>query len=239
MMHFGELRWPGSSRAQLPAWARWANKVLGRLGFPVELAPRFDHRNSMVSAEQVANFQHLLERTLEHGIEGAVVELGCYTGSTTAVMMSVLQRLDPQRPFHVYDSFGFELGRVKGIRTAFEGNLNSLRLPLPTIHEGDFFETLPGRLPERIAFLHIDCGVGGDHELHARLVRHCLESAYPRMTAGAIGILMDYHVPGLTVAGHDSNPGVRRAADAFFSDKPGRMVTLYGGPCSHGWFRKA
>ena len=238
-MNFSDLRWPGSQRAQLPSWARLANKVLGKLGFAVEFAPRFDHRNSMVSAAQVANFQHLLTQVIAQGVPGDVVELGCYTGSTTAVITSVARKLDPSRAVHAFDSFGFELGKVRGIRAAFEKNLRDLDLPLPLIHEGDFFETLPSQLPERIAFLHIDCGVGGDHELHSRLVAHCLESAYPRMSSGAIGVLMDYFVPGRTVEGFDSNPGVKKAADAFFTGKKEKMFDLYGGQCSHGWFRKA
>ncbi len=215
------------------------NKVLAKLGSPVDLAPHFDHRNQMVSAEQAANFQHLLTRVIERKIPGAVVELGCYTGSTTAILSGILRRLDPARDLHVYDSFGFELGAVRGIRSAFERNLRDLGLPLPAIHEGDFLETLPAALPDRIAFLHVDCGVGGDVDLHARLVTHCLESAYARMPAGAIGVLMDYYLPGVTAEGFDANPGVRQAADAFFSGKPEQVFTLYGGPCSHGYFQKA
>jgi hypothetical protein len=33
-------------------------------------------------------------------------------------------------------------------------------------------------------------------------------------------------------------PGVKRACDEFFADKPERMYALYAGPYAHGFFRK-
>ena len=72
----------------------------------------------------------------------------------------------------------------------------------------------------------------------ARLMLRALSHVYQRLSPGGILVLMDYHVPGLTVEGNDSNPGVRPAADAFFADRPERVITLYGGPCSHGYVRK-
>jgi hypothetical protein len=239
MMHYRELRWPGSERFRLPSWARWANKVLGKLGMIVAFAPRFDYRKSMMSLEQAQNLQLLLLSCLERRVQGDVVEFGCHMGSTTSVLSGVLSRSDPHRAMHVFDDFSFGTSGAQNIRKVFERNLTDLDLSLPVIHEGDLFHSLPVEFPAGISFLHVDVGMGGDQEHHSRLVRHCLECAYPRMSPGAIGVLMDYHVPGLTVGGFDGNPGVRLAADAFFADKPEKVYTLYGGPCSHGWFCKS
>ena len=167
------------------------------------------------------------------------MELGCFTGSTTAVIAGSLAIIDPRRELHVYDSFGHELGDHNEIRHTFETNLQRHGLPIPRIHEGDLLTTVPAALPDRIAFAHFDLGVGGAPEEHAHVLTHCLTSAYARMAPGAIGVLMDYYAPGITVEGFDANPGVRIACDAFFQGRPEEVFTLYGGPCSHGYFRKA
>jgi O-methyltransferase len=44
---------------------------------------------------------------------------------------------------------------------------------------------------------------------------HCLEAVYPRMSPGAIGVLMDYHDPERTLRGWDCAPGVKQACDRF------------------------
>jgi hypothetical protein len=69
-----------------------------------------------------------------------------------------------------------------------------------------FEETIPDQLPDEISLLHIDCGFGAPEEQHRQNVLFCLNHAYPRMTKGAIGIIMDYHCTGRTIPGHDSNP---------------------------------
>lgn len=193
----------------------------------------------MVSLEQASNLNLLLGQMLHAGVEGDVVELGCYTGSTTCIIGRTLAASADGRAFHVFDRFDVTLGEHPAGREVFERNLREARLPMPVIHQGDVFETVPSSLPSRIAFAHLDLGVGGDKELHARLMDHALHHVYERLSPGAILVLMDYYVHGLTVEGHDSNPGVRKAADLFFRDKPEVVHTLYGGPCSHGYVRKA
>ncbi|MBK9177357.1 MAG: class I SAM-dependent methyltransferase [Flavobacteriales bacterium] len=166
------------------------------------------------------------------------MELGCYVGRTASIFATLLQRHEQRRAFHVFDRFDIELGASQGIREQFEANLRATGAPMPEIHAGDLFETVPSSLPERIAFAHIDLGVGSDTALHERLVTHALIHAYPRMSPGGIAVVMDYHVSGLTVQGYDANPGARPATDRFIADKPERVHLLYGGPCSHAYIRK-
>lgn len=236
--HFGALKWPGSERRRSGPFTSWCNKVLYKLRSPWSLVPRFDHHRDMVSLEQASNLNLLLGQVLHAGVPGAVVELGCYTGGTSAILAGVLQGCGDARAFHVFDRFDTSLGDHPAGRSVFEANMRSLGLPLPVIHAGDVLEIVPGELPPAIAFAHLDLGVGGRPELHARLMLHALSHVYQRLSPGGILVLMDYHVPGLTVEGNDSNPGVRPAADAFFADRPERVITLYGGPCSHGYVRK-
>ncbi len=217
----------------------YMNKVLGKLRLPYDLKKRFDHREDMVSMEQVGNFELLINNILEHGVEGEFVELGCYTGSTTAVFAALLAAHgDDSRKLHVYDRFDIELGSARGIREIFEENIRDTQAPMPVIHAGDVFETIPAELPKKIAFAHIDLGTGANLGIHARLIGHALRNVYPRMSPSGIMVFMDYHVPHVTVNGNDSNPGVRVACDEFFADKPESIKLLYGGPCSHAYIRK-
>ncbi len=214
------------------------NRVLNKLRSPVVLRKRFDHREDMVSLEQISNFELLLTDVLEHGVPGSAVELGCYMGSTAAVIAALLQARDPQRPFHVYDRFDIELGTVHGVRQAFLERMREAKVPVPVIHAGDVLETVPAQLPGTIAFAHFDLGTGSETFNHVSLMAHCLSHVYRRVSPGGILVFMDYHVPGRTVDGNDSNPAVRLTVDAFFENKPEKPRILYGGPCSHAYIRK-
>jgi O-methyltransferase len=110
---------------------------------------------------------------------------------------------------------------------------------MPIIHAGDLMELVPAKLPDRIAFAHIDLGTGGDPENHRKLMDHALREVYPRMSKDGVIVLMDHYVPGRTMLGHDSNPGVRKAVDAFLEDKPERPTLMFAGACSHAFIRKA
>lgn len=237
--HFQEIRWPGMERLQLGPLPRTINRVLAKLRAPVRLRPALDPHVDMMTREQAVNLHHLINAGLTCGPGGAFVEVGCYVGYTSAVIASILAPLGLADEFHVYDLFTHELSGKMDIRSAFERNFKQLSLPLPHIHAGDVLRTLPAELPAHIRFAHIDLGVGGDPAFHARLVTHALNAIYPRLRSGAIVVLMDYHLPGITVDGIDANPGMRMACEAFFVDKPEKPVTLYGGPYSHGYFRKA
>lgn len=228
----------GPSRNRVPKLVKYLNRISGRLGMSYELLPRFDYRNHMVSLEQASNFQHLIERVLETGVRGEFVELGSYTGSTATLIAGLLQQGEAQRNFHVYDRFDIEMGEQRNIQKVFVNTFHESNLPLPIIHLGDLWETIPAGLPQEIAFVHIDCGTGAQMAQHALLIAHCLQAVYPKLSKGAVAIFMDYHIPGRTMDGMNVNPGVRVACDAFFADKPEQIQMLYGGPCSHAYIRK-
>lgn len=214
------------------------NRVLNRLHSPVVLRSRFDHREDMVSMEQISNLELLFTDVLDRKVPGAVVELGCYMGSTAAVFASLLQAHDARRPFHVYDRFDIELGTSHGVWQAFARRMLDAKVPMPTIHPGDILDTVPRDLPQAIAFAHVDLGIGSEIFGHVTLMAHGLSHIYARLSRGGVIVLMDYHVPGRTVQGNDSNPGVRLTVDTFFENKPEKPRILYGGPCSHAYIRK-
>lgn len=239
-LHFSKIHFPGAEKQVVSRPVRALNKLLTKLGSPIWLVHRMDYREDMLSLEQAVNFQHLIARVAEAHVSGAFVELGCYTGSTTAVIGSVLRELEEQREFHVYDSFSHSLGKNgRDVLAAFVDTMKREKLDLPQIHKGDLFQTVPAELPAQIAFAHIDLGVGGDPQAHKKIMLHCIRSVYDRMAHGGICILMDFHIEGVTLHGANTNPGVKLACDEFFKDKPEKVYTLYGGAYSHGYFRKA
>jgi O-methyltransferase len=98
---------------------------------------------------------------------------------------------------------------------------------------------VPAELPEKISFIHIDCGFGGDPLAHKKVILHLFEHIYPRMSPGAVCVLMDYNDPAANGLAQDLAPGVKMAADEFLAGKPESMVALYGNSYLHGYFRKA
>ncbi|PJN37373.1 hypothetical protein CG747_29250 [Streptomyces sp. CB02959] len=93
-------------------------------------------------------------------------------------------------------------------------------LPQPVFHEGWFDRTLPGDLPERIAFGYLDA------DRYASTLT-CLRACVPRLPAGAVLVLDDYtdaSAPGADrgYPAQPKAPGVRKACEEFFGRFPGR-----------------
>ncbi|HOY28766.1 MAG TPA: TylF/MycF/NovP-related O-methyltransferase, partial [Flavobacteriales bacterium] len=102
-------------------------------------------------------------------------------------------------------------------------------------HKGWFEATIPSQLPERISFALID---GDLYES----TKHVLPHLYERMAPGAIGMIAVYYdeaiYPRKALAGGYKSPGVKRATDEFFRDKPEKVSLLYANEYSNGYFRK-
>ncbi len=239
-MHFTkELRLfnpPGTNVRRLTALF---NLALIRMGWKVTLQPAMNHATIMVSPLQKLNFMHLIDNVLFNKIPGAFVELGCFEGQTAVLLQQLLDSNRSDKPLLLFDNFKHQIGINGDIKSRLLNNFRDKKMREPRIIEGNFEETIPAQLPDQISFLHIDCGFGGDREMHKKIVLHCLEACYPRMSPGAVAIMSDYHDENLTVDGFNSNPGVKKACDIFFHGKPENMFVLYGGDYSHGYFRKA
>lgn len=228
------------------AWQRFTNKVLRKLRIPVKLSPPQPYQ---ANVEVRMNLFHLLDQTIAFNVPGDVVELGCNDGDCTIVMRKMLDEMAPQKELHAFDSFeGLpepgENDRNDGVYG--KGNMavpaerlvekfKQLGLKLPHLHKGWFEHTVPKELPERISFALID----GD--LYSSTM-DVLPHVYERMSPGAIGMIavyVDEEVfprPGLP--GHYKSPGVKRAVDEFFADKPEKVSLLYSCENSNGYFRK-
>jgi O-methyltransferase len=201
-------------------------------------------QGGMMTVEQAVNVYHLLAQVLALDVPGDVVELGCYEGTTGIILQTTLDQYGSDKRLHLYDSFQglparspkdgdtrFQAGDCKTAVAAVVRNFERYGVRLPTIHPGWFRDTLPGDLPDLIAFAHLD----GDFYSS---VRESLEHVYPRLAKGAVVVVDDYCDPAiLDVNNH--LPGVKRACDDFFRDKPEAMNVLLGGCVTHGYFRKS
>lgn len=223
-----------------PAVIGLANKIIKKTGYNYALKPLFNPMVSMNCIEQRSNFYLLIDGVLAAGIEGDMIEIGSFTGQCAMLFQKTIEDHASDKSLHLYDNFETQFTVQGSVEAELKSNFKAAGLQQPVIHKGNFEDTLPAQLPEKISFVHIDCGFGGDKFAHRDIILYCMEHIYPRMSKGAICVMMDYHdekivPPGV---GLDINPGVTLACDEFLKDKPEQMVSLYGGDCSHGFFRK-
>lgn len=227
-------------------WHRFTNKVLRKLGFRSQLIPT---PSDMANVEARMNLFHLLEQTVANSVPGDVVDLGCNAGDSTIVMQRVITALAPEKTVHAFDSFEglpelstndskdgvYQKGYMAAGIELFNRKFNALGLKLPRTHKGWFERTVPAELPERISFALID---GDLYES----TKHVLPHVYARMAPGAIGMIAVYYdetiYPRKDLAGGYRSPGVKRACDEFFKDKPEKVSLLYANEYSNGYFRK-
>ena len=214
------------------------NRLMDFLNIPLELTNGINHHSDMITVEQRMNLYHLLLRTLHNNTPGDIVECGCYTGNSAVQIQDMLYANKSTKVLHLYDRFNEESDKFPSIKKQLIENFKSHNVQLPQIHEGNFEETIPVNLPDKISFAHIDCGSAADAKTHSEVVLYLLENIYPRMSDGAVCMLMDYHITDKTVRGVNSNPGVKMACDLFLQDKPEKVFILYGNQFSHGYFVK-
>lgn len=216
---------------------KFTNKVFKKLKLGLVISP-IDSTVDMNTIEQRINYYHLLNAVIQKNIAGDVVELGCFTGQCALLFEKVIEQNNSDKRLHLYDSFEIKFTETRNIEDVLLDNFSSAGLKAPELHKGYFEQTLPTQLPEKIAFAHIDCGHGGDKFKHKEIMIYCFEQIYPRMSSGAICVLMDYYNPEINGKGHDANPGVKLAYDDFFNDKPEEIIPLYGNQYFHAYFTK-
>ncbi len=165
-----------------------------------------------------------LENIITRGIEGDVVELGCYIGTTSLFIRRILDRLDSNKSFHAYDSFAglpaktiedasvigsdFKGGELKTSKRELIRNFKKAGLQPPTIRKAWFNELKPYDLPDSIAFAFIDSDF-------YRSIVDSLNLVWPRLARDGVVIVDDFmrsHLPGAT-----------RAVNDFFSNKPAKV----------------
>ncbi len=162
-----------------------------------------------------------LEKVLDTNIPGAIVEFGCYAGTTSLfIRRSLDTRHDSERAFHVYDSFdglppkrpedhnaagtAFEAGKLYVSKKEFLHQFRIANLAPPTIHKGWFNQLSDQEVPTPIAFAFLD----GDFY---DSILSSLRLVWPKLSPGGVILIDDYK--------RETLPGVERAVRDFTQGK--------------------
>jgi O-methyltransferase len=157
-----------------------------------------------------------LDKVLMQHVEGAVVEFGCYIGTTSLFIRRLLNNYQDERPFHVYDSFEglppkttpddspagtqFKAGELSISKKQFIHEFQKAGLRTPFIHKGWFSDLSPDAIPKKIAFAFLD---GDFYES----IRDSLKLVLPNMEKGGTIIIDDY--------AREALPGVAQAVKEY------------------------
>lgn len=165
----------------------------------------------MQSLDRLVTLCHLVLET--ESVPGAIVEIGCRTGTTAALLASLTDK-----PMFLYDSFEglSEPGPEDGTWLKAGDNRASVRDVLSTFAEANVRpptimtrwveEMTPDDLPKEISFLHCDLDLYGP-------TLKALNLTWPKLSPGAVCVVDDVF--------HESLPGVGLAMREFCTMRVG------------------
>lgn len=187
------------------------------------LLNRYPLISDQVSREQVEVILGELEKVLNKETEGAVVEFGCYIGTTSLFIRRLLDERKDAREFHAYDSFEglppkgledaspagtqFTAGQLAVSKKQFIREFQKANLRPPVIHKGWFRDLTEADVPARIAFAFLD---GDFYES----IRDSLKLVLPRLQPGGTIVIDDY--------AREALPGAARAVQELL---PNAQIT--------------
>ncbi|MDL2342379.1 MAG: TylF/MycF/NovP-related O-methyltransferase [Patescibacteria group bacterium] len=178
--------------------------------------------SDQISKSALAAVLQQLDKVLTQDVAGAVVEFGCYIGTTSLFMRRLLDahQQSDRRQLFAYDSFRglpdkttadssgageqFKGGELSVSKKQFLQEFHKANLTAPVTVKGWFKELSPNQLPTTVAFAFLD---GDFYES----IIDSLRLVWPRLTTGGVITIDDYQKEAL--------PGVERAVRDFFQDK--------------------
>ncbi len=177
-----------------------------------------------VSPREVSIIITTLGTLLDQGKRGAVVEFGCYEGTTSLYIRRLLDSYHSDGPLHVYDSFEglpektsrdmsvagdqFRAGALYATKKALLTHFHKARLRPPIVHKGWFNQLSDHDVPNDILYAFLD----GDYY---ESIRDSLRVITPKLQAGAVIVVDDY--------ANEALPGAQRAVDEWCR---GRQVRI-------------
>jgi O-methyltransferase len=155
-----------------------------------------------------------LRKVLAAQVDGDIVELGCYLGTTSLFLQRAVS--GKNKTLHVYDSFEglppkvyadesplgqqYKAGELSVGKSVLINNFKHAGLPLPVIHKAWFDALSPDDLPDQICFAYLD----GDFY---NSIQQSLKLVWPKLALGAVVVVDDYQHQGL--------PGAKKAVDEW------------------------
>ena len=176
----------------------------------MDIISRYSIVSDQVTPAELRVIVRELQKVLAAGVEGDVVELGCYVGTTSLFLQRLLASTG--KTLHVYDSFAglppkviadaspageqFKQGELVAAKSQLIRHFKQAGLPLPVIHKAWFEELTVADTPDTISFAFLD----GDFYTS---IMASLKVVWPKLTPGAVVVVDDYHTEAL--------PGVAQA----------------------------
>lgn len=183
-----------------------------------KLLQKYPLASNQVNKDQVRTILTELERVIDYGVEGDVVEFGCYIGTTSIFLQRLLLATSSNKTLHVYDSFEglppktdkdasvagdqFAAGELAVSKKQFVQTFAKAGVRQPIIHKSWFNELTQKDIPQNIAFAFLD----GDFYSS---IHDSLKPVLPRLTEGAVVVVDDYAreaLPGVAKAVHELLP---------------------------------
>lgn len=190
---------------------------------------------TMTSIERMHALWSAARHVTARGLEGAYVECGVWRGgSSMLAALTFAEAGESERPFFLYDTFegmseptaddGAEARREWARHQRDNRNdwcyspldeveANMLSTGLPRAHlqlvKGKVEDTIPARLPDRIALLRLDTD-------WYESTRHELRHLFPLLEPGGVLIVDDY--------GHWE--GARKAVDEYLAEENGSLLLV-------------
>lgn len=191
------------------------------------LIDRYGIISDQVERDELETILTQLETVLTRTDHGAIVEFGCYVGTTSLYIQRLLD-VYGQREFHVYDSFAglpdksqqdispageqFKTGELCAAKKEFIMNFRRAGLRLPRMHKGWFSDLTPADVPDAIAFAFLD----GDYY---ESIRDSLALIWPKLQPGAVVIVDDYM--------NEALPGAAIATDEWLRKHPAQLQAVH------------
>lgn len=175
--------------------------------------------SDQIDRKELAVILRECRAVLAKGVEGDIVEFGCYVGTTSLFLQRLNLQAGRAKALHVYDSFAglpqktapdtspageqFKGGELLAAKSQLIKNFRHAGLPLPVIHKGWFEELAPADVPHKISFAFLD----GDFYTS---IKSSLALVWPKLQPGAMVLVDDYQTEAL--------PGVRQALKEWSGD---------------------
>lgn len=167
-----------------------------------------------VYAEETERILRIAQDAL--GVDGDLVELGCYEGDTSLLLAELLKNHKSSKKLWIYDSFeglpeksvedesaagiDFCRGELSASKREVKARFLRANLPVPVIKKAWFQDLTDEDLPSEIGFAFLD---GDLYES----IKASLELVEDKMAEGGVIIIHDYE--------NEQLPGVTKAVDEF------------------------